>query len=236
MPVSLSFSKFKLRTITIGVALVSAALLAYLATPRLKEDTASVEIEANTPAVVGQWRQLPNASIQVGLSTASEDINQPYDQTVMKTFTDGDGHVIYLALAWGRHQRQEVKIHRPELCYPAQGLAVESIKSITFPLTAPGQTSLIPGKRLITSKGGGQVELVSYWIRIGSSYSSSAWQTRLHIMQEGLAGKVTDGILVRVSQRVARDQNFEAEFARQEQFIAELYKASPAQLQHILAR
>ena len=59
-------AKFKLRAITIGVALVSAALLAYLATPRLKEDTASVEIEANTPAVVGQWRQLPNASILGG--------------------------------------------------------------------------------------------------------------------------------------------------------------------------
>ena len=45
---------------------------------------------------------------------------------------------------------------------------------------------------------------------------------------------MTDGILVRVFQRVARDQNFEAEFARQEQFIAELYKASPSC--NILAR
>ena len=235
MPLPVTFSRFKLRTFTIGAALVVAALLAYWATPRLKEDSVSVDIESNTPASVGKWRQVPSASIQVGLSTTTNDINQPYDQTVMKTFTDGDGHVIYLALAWGRHQRQEVKIHRPELCYPAQGMAVESIKSINFPLSAPGQGP-ISGKRLITSKGGGQVELVSYWIRIGSSYSSSAWQTRMHIMQEGLAGKVTDGILVRVSQRVARDQNFEDVFARQEQFIADFYKSSPAQLQHILAR
>jgi hypothetical protein len=35
---------------------------------------------------------------------------------------------------------------------------------------------------------------------------------------------------------VAKDQDFEAAFLRQEQFITDLYNNSPAKLQHILAR
>lgn len=235
MPLNLSTSQFKVKSAIISIVLVIAAGLALLATPRLTEDTAPIDIEASTPSVVGAWRVLPTSAIQVGLTTTANDINQPYDQTVMRTYVDKEGHAIHVALAWGRHQRQEVKIHRPELCYPAQGLAVDSLTDTRFPLALPNSQPIV-GKRMVAHNGAGMTELVSYWIRIGSTYSGNAWQTRLHIMQEGLAGRVTDGVLVRVSQRVAKDQDFEASFLRQEQFITDLYNNSPAKLQHILAR
>ena len=235
MPLNLSTSQFKVRTAVVSLALVVAAVLAVVAAPKLTEDTAPIDMEANTPSVVGPWHVLQTSAIQVGLTTTANDINQPYDQTVMRTFVDNEGHAIHVALAWGRHQRQEVKIHRPELCYPAQGLAVESLKDTRFPLTLANDQPIV-GKRMVAHNGSGMTELVSYWIRIGSTYSGNAWQTRLHIMQEGLAGRVTDGVLVRVSQRVSKDQDFEAAFHRQEQFIADLYNNSPAKLQLILAR
>lgn len=235
MSLQLSASHFRFRTAIISVLLLLAAGLAVLATPRLRENTAPVDMDSITPNAFGSWTVMSNAALQVGLTTTANDINQPYDQTVMRTYVDGQGHAIQVALAWGKHQRQEIKIHRPELCYPAQGLAVESLKETQFPLVLPNQQHVV-GKRMVAQSSSGQKELVSYWIRIGSLYSGNAWQTRLHIMQEGLAGRVTDGVLVRVSQRIANDQDFDAAFARQEQFITDLYKASPATLQHILAR
>lgn len=235
MSLQLSFSHLKIRTMAISLMLLVAAATAILATPRLHEDAAPIEMDNSTPSAFGAWQVLPTAAMQVGLTTTANDINQPYDQTVMRTYVDTQGHAIQVALAWGRHQRQEIKIHRPELCYPAQGLAVESLKDIQFPLLLPNH-QVVVGKRMIAHNSAGQKELVSYWIRIGSLYSGNAWQTRLHIMKEGLAGRVTDGVLVRVSQRLANDQDFDAAFVRQEQFISDLYKASPATLQHILAR
>ena len=235
MSLQLSASHFRFRTAIISVLLVVAAGLAVLATPRLREDAAPIDMDSVTPSAVGPWRVMSNAALQVGLTTTANDINQPYDQTVMRTYVDDQGHAIQVALAWGRHQRQEIKIHRPELCYPAQGLAVESLKDTQFPLLLANHQAVV-GKRMIAQSSAGQKELVSYWIRIGSLYSGNAWQTRLHIMQEGLAGRVTDGVLVRVSQRVSNDQDFDAAFARQERFIADLYNTSPAALQHILAR
>lgn len=231
----LTFSHLKTRTAVITVCLLLAAGAAVLAAPKLTAEAASVDIESTAPARVSGWQMIQSPAMQVGVTTTANDINQPYDQTVMRTYLNNEGKAIHLALAWGRHQRQEVKIHRPELCYPAQGLAVKDLRDVQFPLQMPDGRTVI-GKRMIAHNSAGQAEVVSYWIRIGSSYSSNALQTRWHIMQQGLKGEVTDGILVRVSQRIANDQDFEAAFRQQEQFVVDLYKASPAPLQHLLAR
>jgi len=42
----------------------------------------------------------------------------------MRAYQNSQGQIVYLALAWGEQQRQEVKIHRPDLCYVAQGFKV----------------------------------------------------------------------------------------------------------------
>lgn len=230
----LAFSHFKNRTAVVVLSLFLAAVVALVATPKLKAAAAPVDIEALTPTVIGDWRLISSPAIQVGVTTSDTDINQPYDQTVMRTYVNGNGRALHVALAWGRHQRQEVKIHRPELCYPAQGLAVKSLQDVDFPLQTPDGRPVI-GKRMVAYSNTGQAELVSYWIRIGSSYSSNPWQTRWHILQQGLKGEIADGILVRVSQRIAKDQDFASAFAQQEQFIAALYKTSPAPLRHLLA-
>ena len=52
------------------------------------------------------------------------DPEAPYDDVLMRSYTNAHGEVVMLALAYGRHQRQEIKIHRPELCYTSQGYAV----------------------------------------------------------------------------------------------------------------
>lgn len=225
------------RTILICLLLVGASAAAVLARPKLVERQKWPVLEEVIPAQVGHWRALNNPLIQVAVSTNSEtDISQPYDQTVMRSYEDGEGHLIQVAIAWGKRQRQEIKIHRPELCYPAQGLAVQSLTDVTFPLESLSKQQVI-GKRMVAKDRNSQIELVSYWIRIGTVYSSSPWHTRLHILKEGMAGHVTDGMLVRVSQRLPPDEkNYEAAFGRQERFAAALVNASPNDAKELLVR
>jgi EpsI family protein len=114
-----------------------------------------------------------------------------------------------------------VKIHRPELCYPAQGWTVKSTSATSFaaPSVAGGA---IPGFRLITQSQDGSYELVSYWIRIGNTFSQGGLSTRLAIIKEGLQGKMVDGILVRASQRTSDLSNSAQKFALQEKLLAEM--------------
>lgn len=224
------------KSLAIALALVMGAVLAAFAKPHMHEVVNVADLQTSIPGVIGAWHERPDPRVQVSLNVGSDtNINQPYDQSILRTYTDDQGHTIQVALAWGKHQRQEVKIHRPELCYPAQGLAVKSLSDIDFPLITPdGQP--VKGKRMLAQNRNGQLEAVSYWIRLGSTYSGSAWETRLHILKEGLAGRITDGMLVRVSQAVPKGDDLQAVYRRQESFAAQLVERSPTQARSLLVR
>lgn len=218
------------------VAFILAAALAFLATPRLSAISNEPSLENTVPRQFGDWRELANPYAQVSLSTGPEaDLNQPYDQVVMRTYVNGKGQMVMLALAWGRHQRQEVKVHRPDLCYVAQGYKISRLKPATFKEVA-GYGESIKGKHMIASASRSGGEAVAYWIRIGTLYSENALETRTHIFKEGLAGRIPDGILVRASQVIQTDSDAEAAFPVLERFLADLVAATPESTRELLVR
>lgn len=228
------------RTWVLASILCGAALAARLAQPTLHERGEEPQLETSIPNKIGPWSALASPITQVSITQGNTpDISQPYDQSVLRTYVDNQGHQIGVAVAWGKHQRQEVKIHRPELCYPAQGYAVKKLLDHTFTVKSMTSQQPIIGKRMIALDRNGSMEVVSYWIRIGSIYSDSAFKTRLHILQEGLAGRVTDGLLMRVSQRMpasAEPDQLESAFQRQEQFAAEIVRSVTPATRDLLAR
>jgi len=211
------------KALTIAMVMGAAALAAVLATPTLVSVEHAPSLEQTVPKVFGDWRELPSPFIQVGVSTGEEtSIDQPYDQTVMRTYVNAQGQQVHLALAWGRRQRQEVKIHRPDLCYVAQGWRVLALKSQTMSDIQHGPPQLT-GKRMLTSVGGGY-EAVSYWMRIGTLFSEDAFETRAHIFKQGLQGRIPDGILVRASMRVRTEADAAQGWEVSERFLSDLMK------------
>ena len=217
------------------IAFVIAALCAYWATPRLNEISNEPELENTVPHQFGDWREQSNPYAQVSLATGiAADLNQPYDQTVMRTYVNSKGQQVMLALAWGKHQRQEVKVHRPDLCYVAQGYKVSSLTTATFNgVSQYGWT--VTGKHMVVNSGR-DMEAVAYWIRIGKLYSENAFETRVHIFKEGLAGRIPDGILVRASQKIQTDADAEKAFPILEEFLANLVAATPENARVLMVR
>ncbi|RZL03509.1 MAG: EpsI family protein [Rubrivivax sp.] len=231
--------KISLRTATLTGLLLLAAVLGTVLRPTIAAGEKRAALDDTVPKQFGTWRELPNPMIQVDTSvptTEGTNRDQPYDDLVSRTYVNDKGEQIMVALAYGSQQRQEIKIHRPELCYPAQGWQVASLKPATF--TVPTEKGVgIPGFRLVAKQSNGpNYEIVSYWIRIGNSYSDSAWKTRLAIMKEGLQGRMTDGVLVRVSQRTNTLPTQDDIFERQEQFAAQLVAATAPQGRMLLVR
>lgn len=234
---STTAKKIHFRTIAITGLLLFTAFLGVQLRPTIIEGAAPPPLNQIVPKAFGAWRDLPNPMVQVETFVNGEGASrdQPYDDLVSRTYTNGEGEQIMVALAYGKHQRQEIKIHRPELCYPAQGWRVLKLTPVTFPFQTPSGQPVI-GHRLLTQKGNGPIEAVSYWIRIGDSYSDSAWQTRMTIMKEGLQGRMTDGILVRVSERMAPGQSEEATFKRLESFAEQLVASTRSDGRHLLLK
>lgn len=167
----------------------------------------SKRLPANTflkqiPAQFGEWHRVPNRTVAIDLyqkNDGERTTDNPYDDTLMQSYRNKSGHVIQLAIAYGALQRQEVKIHRPDLCYYAQGFEIESLLPEQITLSSVGHK--VAGHRMQVKSGSDQ-QLVSYWMRIGDIFSQSAWQTRLYLIKEGLKGNVPDGVLVRVSSTI----------------------------------
>lgn len=221
--------------VTLFVSMLTAALLAYALEPSMEQVSNPPNLEATVPQRFGEWESVPSPLIQAQLSIAGErSMDQPYDETVTRAYRNHRGDLIMLALAYGRNQRQEVKIHRPELCYPAQGFEVLSLAHTGFARMAQESRQVV-GRHMV-ARSSTRTEAVSYWIRIGGVYSDSAWTTRGHIMTEGLQGRIPDGILVRASRSVVDEAEAAQAFPALDAFLTELVAATPEATRSLLVR
>jgi EpsI family protein len=222
-------------SIALFVAMIVAVMLAYWATPHLEEVTDAPNLEETVPRQFGDWRELPTPYAQVSLSTGTDpNMDSPYDQTIMRTYVNSNGQQVMLALAWGKRQRQEVKIHRPDLCYVAQGFKVVSLLAQEFEFIRTPNNISVTGKHMYTQTAQFG-EAVSYWMRIGTIYSEDAIDTRYEIFRQGLRGQIPDGILVRASIRGPEDAQHKL-FKTLDNFLLQLYDASPPNLRTLMVR
>lgn len=217
-----------------GLGMVLAALLAWAYVPQPQSVATAPDLEALIPQHFGEWAMVGGAALPMSLVPQQElgeqTLNQPYDQTVMRTYRNGRGDEIMLAVAFGAQQRQEIKIHRPELCYVSQGFRVLSRTQDSIAYDGGG----IPLIRLVTSNDR-WLEPVSYWIRIGDSFVRNGWEMRWELLKEGMAGRLPDGLMVRVSSAAALNTvELGTEFDRHEAFVNDLMLALQEQGEFLL--
>jgi EpsI family protein len=147
-------------------------------------------------------------------------MDRVYDDSLLRSYVREDGRQMMVAIAYDQVQREEDRVHRPEICYLAQGFTILSDEAVTLSLKE-GVPRAIEGRQMI-AKNGGRLEAVSYWIRIGDTFTQNPWRSRLYVIQEGLAGRLHDGILVRVSEIIPNIRDAPESFARQEKFLDDL--------------
>lgn len=209
------------------VAMVGTVGLAHALTPTLESVAGGTTLATSVPTRFGDWTELPNASAQAELSTAEDggrSLEQPYDDVLMRTYVNRDGVQVMLALAYAKEQRQDVKLHLPEICYPAQGYKVIALSPATLAVTSSGA---LPGKHMLASSQN-RLEAVTYWTRISDAYPQGGFDMRMKIFRDGLAGKVADGILVRASTLVRDQSETAAAYAVQQDFLRQLVAANDA--------
>jgi EpsI family protein len=216
------------RSLLVLAVLASASYAAARMTPQ-------VELGRNTPALAvliperfGSWIAEPESVSPVlvvpdAVADAAVAQGATYDDVLMRTYRRADGARVMVAAAYGRRLSQERKIHRPELCYYAQGFAVTplGIRAVHF-----GAAHEVESQALLTQNRS-RTEIVTYWIRVGERVASNPWDQRWTIFRDGLAGTVPDGLLVRASSLADSPSDAERELRLQHAFLADLYAQVP---------
>jgi len=212
----------------LGVTMLATAVAVRLLQPEPVAASSQPILAQTVPSAFGDWKEVSSVAEQVDPARNADEpsMDRPYDDVLMRTYGNSRGDIVLLTLAYGRNQRQEVKIHRPDVCYTAQGFQLVSRRAVSFPVTGLGGRP-VEGMRMLVSAPG-RMEAVSYWIRIGDVFTDNAWAIRYHIFQQGIAGRAVDGMLVRASQIVSgADAASPERYRVQERFLADLVRALP---------
>lgn len=224
-------NNIRIKSLLIGLAMVAAATLAMALTPtKLTASTApKINLNAMIPEQFGDWHQLKELDVIAINPEVQAKLNEIYQQTLSRTYVNTQGEQVMLSIAYGGDQRDSLQVHKPEVCYPAQGFHTLEMHTDTLHLTQNQRD--IPVKRLV-AKQGERVEPITYWIRVGDQVALESLKWKLTQLKYGLTGKIPDGLLFRIS---SISTNTNQGFALQDEFIKTLFTAIPVRTQAQLA-
>jgi EpsI family protein len=202
----------------LALMLLSAGLSAALhPTIFLADERAPMDMASMVPTAFGDWHEQLEMSAQIINPQQKELLDKIYSQTLSRTNVNSQGYRIMLSLAYGKNQSKSLEIHSPDICYPAQGFAVADKQKATLTLLgAP-----IAATRIETNLGR-RHEPVTYWTVVGARVTKSNVDKRLLGLRYAIAGRIPDGILVRISSIDATTDNA---YAMQNQFAADLMQS-----------
>jgi EpsI family protein len=181
------------RQLLLGLALSAGAGLTHLSQPdRRRKSVSSANLAQAAPNSIGEWQSVILPDFVLPVTTDLE--NAIYDAQVMKGYRNSEGKSLYCLMAYGSIQDYSLQLHRPEVCYPSSGFTITSLTEIA--ITLAGKT--IPA-RIMVAQRGNRKETVLFWTRVANAFPRSQWEVRTQIFKGFFAGKLSDGIIVRLS-------------------------------------
>lgn len=182
----------------------------------MADDRNAVEIDKIIPKSFGNWISSDAVENQIVNPVQEATIKKIYAQTLSRVYKSND-QVIMLTIAYGKNQSDSTEVHRPDVCYPAQGFRVYAKRSDVL-VTRYGKLKF---ERLMANNIQ-RLEPVTYWTVIGNKIVSGGLQTKLTKIEYGLKNKIPDGLLFRVSSVIDSESRKEKAYQLQDQFLIDL--------------
>lgn len=205
--------------LVIGVCMFAAAgmALALKPTEKVADAGPKVDLEVLIPKQFGDWK-IDETIVPLLVDPETQaKLDKIYNQTLTRTYVNSRNERIMLSIAYGGDQSDSMALHKPEVCYPAQGFQILKNQSGVFSSGA-GE---IPVKRLV-AKQGSRVEPITYWTTIGDTVAVKGMAWKLQQVKFGLTGKIPDGLLFRISSIGADDARA---YRTQDEFARSLLQA-----------
>ncbi|MBK8401172.1 MAG: EpsI family protein [Propionivibrio sp.] len=210
-----------LRNVTLLVLMLAASAGAFALRPthKIADQGPKIELGTMIPDAFGDWREEKQSTAQIVDPQQKEMIDRIYSQTLTRTYINKiSGYRIMLSIAYGDDQRDSLKMHYPEVCYPAQGFQMEMNRNGVL---HTDQRS-IPVRQLEMTLGPQRFEPVTYWAIIGEIAIRGGTEKKMAEMKYGLTGEIPDGLLFRVS---SIDPNPERAFSNHGKFVMDMERA-----------
>lgn len=218
----------RFRNVFVGLAMLAAVGLAAALTPNQKmaDQGPVVDLEAIIPSHFGEWRQEQTLDSLVLSPQVQSLMGKIYNQILTRNYVNEKGQRIMLSITYGGTQNTEMQVHRPEMCYPAQGFVLGAVTKDLIDIDG----NKLPVMKLVATQGL-RVEPILYWVMIGESAVRGGLDQSLARVKYGLTRTIPYGILIRVSTISTNEtQSYQIE----EDFVRAMLGAMPAQARRVL--
>ncbi|MFT7772006.1 exosortase-associated protein EpsI, B-type [Roseateles sp.] len=216
------FNRVVVGLMTVLMLASSGAARYMTPTEHLADKVGKPDLESLFPRQFGNWRIDANVPVILPAPDVQARLDAIYNQVLSRTYVNDRGQRVMLSVAYGGDQSDGTRIHRPEVCYPAQGFQILSNKIGHVDL--PGHEPL--KVRHLESKLEQRFEPITYWVVVGDSAVVSSSEQKLAQLRYGLRGVIPDGMLVRVS---SIDSDTRRAFDLQQQYINDLARSLTSQ-------
>lgn len=216
------------RHFLIGLTMLAAAGLALALTPRVKvaDQGPKINLEAMIPEQFGEWKLEETIAPLIVNPVTKAELDRLYSQTLTRNYINSKGEWIMLSIAYGSDQSYSSQVHRPEMCYPAQGFQIQSMSKGSINVSGVK----LPVMKLVATQGQ-RNEPITYWVMMGDSVVRGNWEQHIARLKYGLTGKIPYGILIRVSTISANEAQ---SYRTQEQFVRDMLGAVSMEYRKVL--
>jgi EpsI family protein len=145
------------------------------------------------------------------LITRRGTLDAPHTELLGRSYRDARGRRLMVSLAYVENSARGTAVHRPEVCYPAQGFAVLERGYAGIDLDA-GRVPVVHAVMERKSRR----EPVTPWIVVGTAIEDSSWAARWAQLLCTLSGTQPDALLVGLS---SIDNDAARAFAEQDRFV-----------------
>lgn len=209
-------------TVASGIGMLAASVLGVSLRPSrlLAAERPVRPLSDVIPNQFGNWRTDPGASVRIVENPQQlATLRRIYSDILTRSYLDASGSRLMLSVAYGLEQAGDMQLHRPEICYPAQGFQIDAAASDSVN-TPFGDIAV---RRLVATQPA-RHEPITYWIRVGERTVVSGIDMRVAQLRYGLRGYIPDGLLVRVSS-ISADPV--AAYGLQDDFIRQMLASVP---------
>lgn len=211
--------KLSIKNIFLLILMLASAGMASALRPtiRMADQLAPINLTEMVPTAFGDWQALPTLTNQIVNPQQQATLEKIYSETLSRTYINAAGYRIMLSIAYGKNQSDALQLHKPEVCYPAQGFKLHAKRASALDIFG----SPIAAVQLETSLDQ-RFEPITYWTVVGDQVTTGSLNKKLTEILYALNGKIPDGMLVRIS---SIDKGAAYAYSLQDQFAAQMVAA-----------
>lgn len=184
-------------SLVLGALMLTSGAVTKALTPTAKmaDHQAPIKLSQVIPAQFGDWRIDNDAMANVMPDPdVKANLDKIYDQILSRTYVNSQGERMMLTITYGSQQTQDLRAHRQEVCYAAQGFEISALSHETIDVAG----HQVPVTRMFAEKDQ-RKEPVTYWFTMGDKIVLSRTERFIVQLKYSFSGIIPDGMLVRVS-------------------------------------